>query len=134
MASGTTYLHGLRHRCGYWPGAKGKKERGTVICFGLGPDFASVLSNDSLNGRQANACALEIFLAMKALEDTKKLIGILGIKTHAIVADKNRGEASGIARANLNHSGLASAGEFQGIAKQIIEDQLEQSGVAINLR
>jgi hypothetical protein len=134
MASGTAYLHGLRHRCGYWPGAKGKKERGAMIYCGFGPDFASVLANNSLNGGQANARALEIFLAMKSLEDSKKLIGILGIESHTIVADKNRGRAGRIARADLDYGGLAVAGKFESIAKQIVENQFEQTRVAVNFR
>jgi hypothetical protein len=122
MASGTTYLHGLRHGFGHWPGAKGKKERGAMIYFRFGPNLASVLSNDSLNGRQANACALEIFLAMKALEDTKKLIGIFGIEAHTIVTDKNRSGCGETARADLDYGGLAAAGKFERIAKQIVEN------------
>jgi hypothetical protein len=122
MASGTTYLHGLGHWCSCWPGAKRKKERGATIYFGFGPDFASVLANDSLNGSQADAGALEIFLAMKALEDSKKLIGILGIEADAIVADKDRGGASGFAFADLDYGGLAAAGKFERIAKQIVEN------------
>ena len=81
-----------------------------------------MLANDSLNGSQADAGALEIFLAMKALEDSKKLIGILGIEAHAIVADKNRGGASGFAFADLDYGGLAAAGKFERIAKQIVEN------------
>jgi hypothetical protein len=91
-----------------------------------------VLANDSLHGSQADAGALEIFLAMKALEDTKKLIGILGIEAHAIVADKNRGGTGGIESANLNHSGLAAACKFERIAKQIVKNQFQQAGVTVN--
>jgi hypothetical protein len=36
---------------------------------GLRPDPAAVATNDSLHGRQADASALEIFLALKPLED-----------------------------------------------------------------
>ena len=81
-----------------------------------------MLANDSLNGSQADAGALEIFLAMKALEDSKKFIGILGIEAHAIVSDKNRGGAGGIADSNLNHRGLAGAGKFGRIAEQIAKN------------
>jgi len=93
-----------------------------MIYFRFGPDFASVLANDSLNGSQADAGALEIFLAMKALEDSKELIGILGVEPHAIVADKDRGGASGFAFADLDYGGLAAAGKFERIAKQIVEN------------
>jgi hypothetical protein len=118
--------------CAGSPGAKGKKERGATIYIRFGPDFASVFSNDSLDGGQADARALEIFLAMKALEDSKKFIGILGIEAHAIVANKNRGGSGGIAGADFDYGGLAAAGKFERIAKQVIENQFEKAGVAVN--
>ena len=90
--------------------------------------------NNALHSGQADARPFEILLAMEALEDSKKFIGILGIETHTIVADKNRDGANGVDCADLYHSGLSAAGKFQRITKQIIENQFQQARVAVNLR
>src|SRR5271154_3034054 len=104
-----------------------------MINLGFSPDFASVFSNDSLHGGQADARALEILLSMKALEGSKKFIGVLRVEPHSIVADKNCGHFSRVVGADLNHSGLAAPGKFQRVTEQIIEDYFEQAGIAINL-
>jgi hypothetical protein len=89
--------------------------------------------NNALRRGQADTCPFEILLTMKALEDSKELIGMFEVEAHSIVTDEQGGDAVGFAGAHLNHSGLTRACKLDSVGKEIRKDQSEEAWVAVHL-
>ena len=81
---------------------QGEREGGSLVDLGLGPNAAAVLMNDALHRGQSYTCSLEVFLAVQALKDAKKLIGIFHIETHAVIAHVHRPLAIHLLLADLD--------------------------------
>src|SRR5260370_8699822 len=72
-------LLSISYLLGSW---ESKKERRPLINFPLAPDPASMSMNDPLNGRQADARALEFPARMQTLKRAHQLIAFSHLKPH----------------------------------------------------
>src|SRR5437016_13683634 len=104
------------------------------VQFRLHPDPATVLLNNALHRGQANARALEIFGAVKALEDAEQLIGILHAEADAIVANENGRIPVFFHLADFNDGAGAGTSELKGVSHQILKNLLDQDRIAFNKR
>src|SRR5437764_845110 len=102
----------------------------------LGPRIAVDLPEDfdSIHRGQANARALEIFGAVKALEDAEQLIGILHAEADAIVANENGRIPVFFHLADFDDGAETGTGEFKRVSHQILKNLLDQDRVAFNKR
>jgi hypothetical protein len=64
-----------------------EKECGSLVKSRFNPDSPIMSFNDSLNGRQANACAFEVRILVEPLKRPKKLADIGHIKSCTVVSD-----------------------------------------------
>src|SRR5947208_9434557 len=104
------------------------------VQFRFHPDPSTVLLNNSFHRGQANARALEIFGAVKALEDAEQLIGILHAEADAIVANENGRIPVFFHLADFDDGAETGTGEFKRVSHQILKNLLDQDRVAFNKR
>src|SRR4051812_48071563 len=64
-------------------------ERGAFAKFCLGPNSATMLVDDPLNRRQADARPFEFFAPVQALEDAEQLAGVLHVEPHSVVPNED---------------------------------------------
>src|SRR6185312_10566595 len=94
-----------------------KVKRRTAIHFTLGPDASAMTVYDAVHRCEANAGAGEIARLVQPLKSAEKLVGVLHVKAHAVIAHEKRTLPVGICFAELNAGlGLAAA-EFPGVAQ-----------------
>src|SRR5437667_12841006 len=99
------------------------------VPFRFHPDPSTVLLNNALHRGQANARALEIFGAVKALEDAEQLIGILHAEADAIVANENGRIPVFFHLADFDDGAETGTGEFKRVSHQILKNLLDQDRV-----
>src|SRR5207247_6261249 len=108
-----------------WFALSGSGEReiecSSSVQFSFSPNAASMAQHDTLNERQANACALELFNGMEALKDTKQFTAVLHVESDAIVANVVHVLIALVAETNLDGRIVFWAGKFEGVGDEIIE-------------
>ena len=72
-----------RYLCG--PGQE-EVECSALICFAFHPNPSAMAMDDPLDYSQANAGSGKIHFVVQALEHAEKPIGVLHVKTYAVVA------------------------------------------------
>jgi hypothetical protein len=63
-------------------------KRCSLVGLGIGPDASPVLSDDALHCGKSHAGAFKLFVGVKPLKCSKKLLGIFRIESGAIVANE----------------------------------------------
>src|SRR4051794_24140234 len=95
-----------------------EKEGGAATDSGVGPDPSAVANDDTLDCGQANAGTLKFVGMMKTLEHAKKLVRVLHVETHAIIAHEQHRLAVLFAiTANLDLGWVAWPGVFDGVGE-----------------
>src|SRR4051812_38082226 len=85
--------------------------------------------DNSADNRQAYARALKLRLRVKALEDSKKLLGVIHVETHAVITDKNDPLLGRFVPAHFNPSLTAVAGVLERITKQVEKHLAQQQWI-----
>src|SRR5579875_3586327 len=98
---------------------QGEEKGGAALQFRLHANFPAVPVNDALHRSQTDPRALEFFLSMEALKNAEQLIGVFGIKAHAIVTDEESGRIRRAATPHFDDGALARAREFRGIGQKV---------------
>ena len=104
-----------RH-CGF---AQAEVKRRSFVGFRLGPDTAAVFSNDALYRGKPYAGAFKLLVGVEPLKSSKELVRIPGIKSRAVVTDKEYSLALDCRLANLDDGSLTRAGIFDGIREEV---------------
>ena len=60
----------------------------SLVDLTVSPDVPSVLSDDALHRGESNASAFKLFVVVKPLKYSKKLIGIFRVESCAVVSNK----------------------------------------------
>lgn len=85
--------------------------------------------DDPAHVGQAHAIALELFLAVQALEYAEQLVGVVGIKAYPVVPHEDAPVVRAFFNSDLNDCLGAWGGVSQGIGEQIFHDLPEQAEV-----
>ena len=99
---------------------------------GFGPDPAAVAADDALDGGEADAGSGELGGGVEALEGGEQLVGEGHVEAGAVVADVVDGGAAGLLAAELDARGGLVAGELPGVAEEVVEEEAEEVGVALD--
>src|SRR5439155_6637748 len=108
-----------------------KKERGTPIHDGFGPNASSMPADDALHICQTNAGALELLRLVQALENAKKFARILHIEADSVIA--NEDDLFHVAlwlTANFNLRARTRSAVFQGVGDQVHHHLPQQRGIS----
>jgi hypothetical protein len=98
----------------------------------FGANISMVATNDAGYRGQADAGALEVLVAMQALEGDEEFSGVLLVKSGAIVADEIGLLLEAPAEVDMRLGDFA--GEFGSVAEHILEDDAEQLCVTLCLQ
>ena len=63
-------------------------KRRSLVDLSVSPDAPSVLSDDALHRGEPHASAFKLFVVVKPLKYSKKLIGIFRVESCAVVSNK----------------------------------------------
>src|SRR5256714_1858777 len=96
----------------------------------LGPDPAPVTVDDTLDGGEADARALELFVAVETLERAEKLSGVCHVEARAVVADEVNDLALLALPTESYLRRVALRCELPGVAQKVREHDLQQALVA----
>src|SRR5215212_9849162 len=113
---------------------KGKVEGSTATHAALRPSVPSVALDNTPDGGQPDAGALELLHAMQPLEHPKKLIYVLHFEANPVVADEVDGLVLLYSTADLDLGSLAGARVLEGVGEEVLPDQVQQRRVPANLR
>jgi len=113
---------------------QGEIESGALVRFRLRPDTASVFVDDTPNISQSHACALEIVLTVKALEDAEQFVHVSHVEANTIIADEEHLFAVYPYLAHLDNSTFLAAGELDGVRQQVDKHQFDQTRVTLHRR
>ena len=132
-----TLARGLRDRghqqliANRWGGQR-EKENCAFVDFRFHPNVAAMFGNDPLCSGQAHSHSFEVLPAVRPLEDSKKLIGVLHIKTHSVIPNKEHLPAPVQPASYLDHGRFSGHCVFDRIREQVEEYLLDQSRIAID--
>src|SRR5438034_3458887 len=91
--------------------------------------------NDALDIGQADADAFKFVSAMHPLKYSKEFARILHVKADAVIADEQDNLIRRLAgAANFYLGGIARAGVFDGVGKEVDKHLFQQEWIALNLR
>ena len=105
-----------------------------MVYGGIGPHTPAMLFNNALDNRQTDARAFKFFLAVQALKNAKKFIGILHIESGPVIADKDSRFSIQKDAADFDDCHLAVAAVLNGITKQIGKNLPQHSHICFNIR
>ena len=99
---------------------KGKTEDRPFARFGARPDTPAVLLDDALHDRQSNPLAFELLFAVQALKNPKQFPGLLRVKPHPIIPNRDHLFSIILRRADLNLGHLTVARVFDSVSDQVV--------------
>src|SRR5689334_5309570 len=89
--------------------------------------------DDAANVSEADAAALEVLRAMKPLEDSEQLVGVLHVEAHAVVPDVDDVlGARNVDRADLDARPLPRARVLQRVPQEVPEHEEQERRIAAN--
>ena len=98
---------------------------------GFGPNPASVLGNDSVNGSQSNARAGEVGMSVQPLKRDKEFRRMHHAEPGSVVTDEVGESVVALLGSKLN-AGYHLAGEFPSISEQILKGNPHESPVGMD--
>ena len=108
----------------------GKIKCRAAIYHAFRPCPAAVAANDAQDIGQANARALELFLTVQALKHAEQLVSILGIKTRAIVANRDdRLAVDARSALDFDFGQRPPSGKLHSIGDQIDKNETQQGTI-----
>src|SRR5690349_259476 len=92
-------------------------------------------ADDTLDIGQPDTSTLEVFLKMQPLKHTKQLVGVLHVKTHTVVSNKeNRFRGCTWLTAHLDNCRIPRPRVFNRVGKEINQHLPQQSRIGSHLR
>ena len=88
--------------------------------------------DDALNGGEADTSAFELTFSMQTLEYTEEFVGVLHVKSYAIIAHKINLFAVFFQTPHLDESGVAVATVFERVSDQVDKNLLEKGGISLH--
>src|SRR6266704_3710241 len=110
---------------------KGEIEGGAAIDRPLGPHAAAVPVDDPLHRSEADAGPGKLLRRVEPLERAEQLVGVRHVEPHPIVPHEVHRMAVLRRDPELDPRLLALRGELPRIPQQVLEDDLEEAGVAL---
>ena len=89
-----------------------------------------MLVHDALHGREPDARAVEVFRAVKPLEHTEQLVGVLHVEAHAVVLDEQHWCAVARGLANVDYRVRAWTGVLHRIRQEVRVHDADEARVA----
>ncbi len=102
-----------------------------MIDFRLGPNAPTVAVDNTLHGGQPHSSTLKLVCAVQPLEHAKKFVFVPHIKAYTVVFDEKDALTVCLLEADLDYRRLPATGEFEGIGKQVYEDNLKHVWVGL---
>src|SRR5256714_6544645 len=100
----------------------------------FGPDPSAVTVDDTLDGGEADARALELVPAVETLERAEQLSGVCHVEARAVVADEVDGLAPLALPTESDLRRVALRGELPSVAQKVREHDFQQALVAARLK
>jgi hypothetical protein len=110
---------------------KRKREDCSSIDGALSPNASTVTVDEPLDYGQADAGTRVVSFSVQALEHTEQLAGVGHIKTGSIVSHIVRRPVLAFSLPECDGRVRMLAREFPGVAEQVIQDDSQQSSIAV---
>ena len=104
------------------------------VQLGFRPNAAAVLLDDPLHGRQSDPGSSKVFGTVQPLEDSKELVRVFHIETHAIIANEDDGFAILKPLADADNRKLAQSSELHCVGEQVGKNCFHQNAIAVDDR